>query len=174
MMDAADLPNMSKTTASRATLQTVKTFWWLSFEIVYDSSTVLVVCLLPKADCSTQGRLRAPFLLLFVPSATRHGMDVIMKKTIICLISLLIMSINLSGCNSATTQNSSSNNHIITYEQYIDLLYKIKDDMKFEKTNLELSESQLENQTIVIVDGNMSFGKKQYLSLNNEFEKSTQ
>lgn len=108
-----------------------------------------------------------------------------MKKFCFLMMGLTIL-IYLTACKNAdnlpentkmtaspvsTEQNQQD---VLSYGQYVNLVASVKDKLDFLSIPMKLTESTLENPTIVTVNGDMSFGKKKYLSLNNDFKDSTQ
>ncbi|MEX1029744.1 MAG: hypothetical protein WDZ91_06825 [Paenibacillaceae bacterium] len=105
-------------------------------------------------------------------------------KIIRLSIMLLALLFNLTACeskdkvneNMASTgltneQNQQAN---LSYGQYINMVNSIKEKLHFTTIPMKLTGSTLENPSIIIVNGDMSFGKKTYLSLGNDFKDSTQ
>lgn len=96
------------------------------------------------------------------------------------MFTIVLILISLTGCNYNAVNNSNdSNNNIqsernLTYEQYQKLILLAKNELIFKTIPMELSNSYFSNPTIIIVNKNMSFGKKKYLTLNNEQMDPTQ
>jgi len=103
------------------------------------------------------------------------------KKTAILLM-ILITFINATGCSNTNKTSDSTISSSVTskqedklsYDKYMELLSSVKDNMSFTSIPMKLTSSTLKNPSIIIVNGDMSFGKKKYLSLNNDFKDSTQ
>lgn len=95
---------------------------------------------------------------------------------------MVLSLININGCSVNNANKDNKNNKVsgtvyseqpnITYEQYLKLIYTAKENLKFD--NMTLTNSYFSKPTIIIVNNQMSFGKKQYLTLNNEQTDSTQ
>ncbi|CAM4444171.1 hypothetical protein [Paenibacillus tarimensis] len=104
-----------------------------------------------------------------------------MKKIIRFSILVLALLINLTACNSndesmlsTSLTNDQNPQVVLSYDQYVDVIKSAKEKLNFSTIPMKLTESTLESPTIVIVSGDMSFDKKEYLSLKNDFEDSTQ
>lgn len=105
-----------------------------------------------------------------------------MKKLIffIAIIALILILFSTVGCKSNMTESpdtnipSSPEANILSYDQYIKFITEFKNKMEFKDVAMSLTDSTIENPTVMGVDGNMSFGKKDFLSLENKAEKSTQ
>ncbi|MHB1654390.1 MAG: hypothetical protein ACYCVD_18260 [Desulfitobacteriaceae bacterium] len=95
-----------------------------------------------------------------------------MKKAILILLIVLSL-ISITGCTTENTNNKSEEVNF-TYEQYQKLISLAKDGLIFKTVPMKLSQSYFSNPTIIIVDKNMSFGKKNYLTLNNKQIDPTQ
>jgi|GEM_PF-2316711 hypothetical protein len=98
-------------------------------------------------------------------------------------LAVLVMLTALTACHGKdpTPENSGSpgpteqnRQDVLSYDQYVKLVASIKDKLLFSSIPMKLTESTLENPSIIIVNGDMSFGKKEYLSLNNDLKDSTQ
>lgn len=98
-----------------------------------------------------------------------------MKKFIIILIILLSL-ISITGCNNTNNKSDyiKSEQTNLTYEQYQKLILLVKDELKFKTVPMKLSNSYFDNPTVMAIDKNMAFGKKVYLTLDNEPKDPTQ
>ncbi|MGG6314152.1 hypothetical protein [Paenibacillus macerans] len=77
-----------------------------------------------------------------------------------------------TGSSFSITENNQQ--AVLSYDQYLNLVASAKENLRFSGIPMKLTTSTLENPSIVIVNGDMSFGKKKYLSLDNDFKNSTQ
>lgn len=90
----------------------------------------------------------------------------------IMFLSILLV---ITACSGKTTTSDMTNTQdVLSYDQYVTLVHSIGNNLRFTSVPMRLTESTIENPTIIITNGDMSFGKKQYLSLRNDFQDSTQ
>jgi hypothetical protein len=76
---------------------------------------------------------------------------------------IVISAAGCSDTNKASDSTvpstvTSTQEDTLSYDQYIKLLSSVKDNMSFTSIPMEFTSSTLENPSIVIVNGNMSFG----------------
>jgi hypothetical protein len=93
-------------------------------------------------------------------------------------IMVLTLLICLTACkntdNVSNTANQQNQQSLLSYSEYIDIVKLAKEKLNFTTIPMKLSASTLENPYVVIVNDEMSFGKKKYLSLENENTDPTQ
>ncbi|MFF2908399.1 hypothetical protein [Paenibacillus sp. NPDC057934] len=99
-------------------------------------------------------------------------------------IMVLVLLIALTACKSSDKANKSmvslgetneqNQQALLTYGQFVNMVNSAKEKLVFQTIPMKLTKSTLENPSIIIVNGDMSFGKKNYLSLKNEVKDSTQ
>lgn len=104
-----------------------------------------------------------------------------MKKNWVTIMILSILII-LTACENnvnapdidPTPTTEQYQHDVLSYEQYVNIVSSIHDELRFSSATMKLTESSLEKSRIIIVDEDVSFGKKTYLSLNNELKDTTQ
>ena len=96
------------------------------------------------------------------------------KKIAILFCFVLIIFLGILLKQYLNNYNIQKNKNILSYSQYIELMTFFKENMSFTTIPMEFLESTLENPYIIIVNHDMSFDKKNYLTLNNDSNESTQ
>lgn len=105
-----------------------------------------------------------------------------MKKTtkLIAIIASILILFATIGCKSnivespETNITSSPESNILSYDQYVNLITQFQNNMEFKDVTMLLTDSTIDDPTVIAVDENISFNKKKYLSAGNEAEMSTQ
>ncbi|MHB1652429.1 MAG: hypothetical protein ACYCVD_08115 [Desulfitobacteriaceae bacterium] len=94
------------------------------------------------------------------------------KYNITVLLGLVIIFSFIVGCNKTASNSSTANN--LSYDAYHELVQDFQ-TKELEKGVLSLEKSTLNNPLLVMVNKEMSFGKKQrFLSLHDEQKDSVQ
>jgi len=88
-------------------------------------------------------------------------------------IIILAIILTLTACNIKSTDKNNTQD-VLSYDQFVKVVNSIKDKLQFSSAPMELTDSTLKNPTIIITNNEMSFGKKKYLTLRNDFKDSTQ
>ena len=92
---------------------------------------------------------------------------------------VLSLLLSLTSCDNSkasntpvpsTTSEVKQQQKLLSYDQYINLITATKENMKFSAIPMQLTESSIDNPSIVIVNGAMSFGKRKYLTLKDDFK----
>ncbi|WP_223070525.1 hypothetical protein [Paenibacillus caui] len=94
-------------------------------------------------------------------------------RTIRYPIVVLAILLMLTACDSKNDDKKNTQD-LLSYDQYVKLVSSTKDQLHFSSVPMKLTESTLENPTIIMINDEISFGKKKNLSLQNEFKDSTQ
>jgi hypothetical protein len=106
------------------------------------------------------------------------------RSSLYTIVGVLILLTTLSACESANSANISKPTAkiedeqnlqtLLSYEQFINMVDSVKNQLTFSTVPMKLTKSSLDKPTIIHVSKDMSFGEKEYLSLDNAVRDSTQ
>ncbi|WP_028551671.1 hypothetical protein [Paenibacillus sp. UNC451MF] len=88
-------------------------------------------------------------------------------------IIILAIILTLTACNTKSTDKKNTQD-VLSYDQYVKVVNSIQDKLQFSSAPMKLTDSTLKNPTIIITNKEMTFGKKENLTLRNDFKDSTQ
>lgn len=95
------------------------------------------------------------------------------QRYLVSFAIFLLMTTILFGCSSSE-EVLKRNDDVLSYNEFINLVEKAQ-NYKFDGDQLILAKTSLDKPFMVMVDEEMSFGKKKrFLSLNDEQKDSTQ
>ncbi|WP_310552124.1 hypothetical protein [Paenibacillus glufosinatiresistens] len=94
-----------------------------------------------------------------------------MRKMFHFIVTIALL-LTVTACKSKNVNITTQD--VLSYNQYVKILSSTKDQLHFTSVPMKLSESTLDNPTIIMVNKAIAFGKKINLTLNDEARDSTQ